>query len=158
MTERFLRRKLSFRAHGRTLVLVKHPNEKLEHCLMMALLWALYLPQYPGLRVDVSIGRRYRPDLVQLAPDGQPQFWGEAGEVGAEKLHALCTRFRATHLVFAKWATNPQPFAALLQAALRTAQRTAPVELIVFRADAADCVDATGQIEISFGDVERVPL
>lgn len=82
MTERFLRRKLSFRAHGRTLVLVKHPNEKLEHRLMMALLWALYLPQYPGLRVDVPIGRRYRPDLVQLAPDGQPQFWAKQAKLG----------------------------------------------------------------------------
>jgi len=54
MSELYLRRKLTVSAHGRSLVLVKHANEKLEHRLMMALLWALYLPHYPELRVDVG--------------------------------------------------------------------------------------------------------
>ena len=82
MSDLYLRRKLTFHAHGRTLVLVKRSNEKIEHRLMMALLWALYLPRYPDLRVDVPIGARYRPDLVQLRPEGQPLLWAEAGEVG----------------------------------------------------------------------------
>jgi hypothetical protein len=124
MTDLHLRRKLTFRAHGRTLVLVKRPNEKLEHRLMMALLWALYLPRYPELRIDVPIGARYRPDLVQLGADGRPIFWGEAGEVGMEKLRVLCTRYRDTHLVFAKWATNLQPFATALDAALAGVRRS----------------------------------
>ena len=152
MTDLHLRRKLSFHAHGRTLVLVKRSNEKIEHRLMMALLWALYLPSYPNLRIDVPIGARYRPDLVQLGADGRPVLWGEAGEVGLEKLRLLCARYRNTHLVFAKWAINLQPFAALLDSALAGARRTAPAELIGFDADAARFVDATGQIVISFGD------
>lgn len=158
MAERFLRRKLTFQAHGRTLVLVKRAEEKIEHRLMMALLWALYLPRYPQLRVDVPIGARYRPDLVQLAPDGRPEFWGEAGEVGAEKLRTLCARYRDTHLVFAKWAINLQPFTAMLEAALRGVRRTQPAELIGFRADAARFVGDTGQIAIEFGDVELLRL
>ncbi len=158
MTERHLQRKLTFHAHGRTLVLVKRPNEKIEHRLMMALLWSLYLPRYPDLRIDVPIGARYRPDLVQLAPDGGPQFWGEVGEVGAEKLRALCSRYRATHLVFAKWAINPQPFAGMLAAALRGVRRSAPVELLVFPASAAEHINANGQITISFADIERVAV
>jgi hypothetical protein len=158
MEERALRRKLSFHAHGRTLVLVKRPNEKIEHRLMMALLWALYLPQYPDLRIDVPIGARYRPDLVQLDADGRPVFWGEAGEVGLEKLRVLCGRYRDTHLVFAKWAANLQPFAGLIETALRGARRSAPVELIGFDGDAARFVDATGEIAIGFGDVERCAL
>jgi hypothetical protein len=153
MNELHLRRKLSFRAHGRTLVLVKRSNEKLEHRLMMALLWALYLPRYPELRIDVTIGARYRPDLVQLGPDGRPVFWGEAGEVGVEKLRVLCTRFRDTHLVFAKWAINLQPFAALIDDALHDTRRTAPVELIGFDADAARFIDANGHITIDPADV-----
>lgn len=155
MSDQHLQRKLTFHAHGRTLILVKRSNEKIEHRLMMALLWALYLPAYPELRIDVPIGARYRPDLVQLAPDGRPIFWGEAGEVGLEKLRTLCARYRDTHLVFAKWATNLQPFGALLETALRGARRAAPTELIGFDADAASCIGATGQIAIDFADVER---
>lgn len=155
MTERSLSRKLTFYAHGRTLVLVKRPHEKIEHRLMMALMWALYLPQYREIRIDVSIGARYRPDLVQLDGGGQPVFWGEAGQVGVEKLRALCSRYRDTHLVFAKWATNLQPFAALVEQALRKTRRSAPVELIEFDDDAARFVDATGHVTITFSDVTR---
>lgn len=155
MSDRFLRRKLSFQAHGRTLVLVKHPNEKLQHRLMMALLWSLYLPRYPDLRIDVPVGVRYRPDLVALGPDGRPAFWGEAGDVGAEKLHHLCSRYRDTHLVVAKWATNLRPVAAMIDEALAGVRRAAPVELIGFRADAERFVGPTGTITISFDDIER---
>jgi hypothetical protein len=155
MSELSLRRKLTFHAHGRTLVLVKRANEKIEHRLMMALLWALYLPKYPDLRIDVPIGARYRPDLVQLGADGRPIFWGECGEVGLEKLRVLCRRYRQTHLAFAKWASNSAPFAALIEHALRDARRAAPVELIGFDAESTRFVDETGGVEISFGDVTR---
>lgn len=155
MIERSLRRKLTFHAHHRTLVLVKRPNEKLEHRLMMALLWALYLPQYPGVRVEVAIGTRYKPDLVALNADGQPIFWAEAGEVGLDKLRILCGRYCATHLVFAKWAMNTMPFARLIEQALRDTRRSAPVELICFDDHAGRFVDDTGHIHITFADIER---
>lgn len=155
MSELYLRRKLTFHAHSRTLVLVKRSNEKIEHRLMMALLWALYLPQYPEMRIDVPIGARYRPDLVQLGADGRPVFWGECGEVGLEKLRVLCTRYPTTHLVFAKWAINTQPFAGLIEDALRRARRAAPVELIGFDADSARFVDETGGLRIDFADITR---
>ncbi len=155
MSERHLRRKLTFYAYGKTLVLVKRSQEKIEHRLMMALLWALYVPQYPDMRIDVPIGTRYQPDLVQLNPMGEPLFWGEAGEVSAEKLRVLCTRYRHTHLVFAKWATNLTPVAAMIQRALGSTRRSAPVELIGFGEHAAQFVDETGTITISFSDVER---
>jgi hypothetical protein len=155
MSERYLRRKLTFSAHGRTLVLVKRPQEKIEHRVMMALLWALYLPHYPDLRIDVPIGARYRPDLVQLDGESRPIFWGEAGEVGAEKLRALCTRYRETHLVFAKWNSNLDPFATMIDVAINNARRTAPVELIGFDAQADRFVGDTGEIQISFADVTR---
>lgn len=155
MSDLSLRRKLTFYAHNRTLVLVKRPIEKVEHRLMMALLWALYLPQYPVLRIDVPINERYRPDLIQLDSHGTPLFWGEAGAVDTEKLHALCTRYRATHLVFAKWATNLQPFTELIDKAVAKVRRSAPVELIGFDADAARFVDVTGHITINFANVQR---
>ncbi len=122
---------------------------------MMALLWALYLPQYPHVRVEVAIGTRYKPDLVALDNYGQPLFWAEAGEVGLDKLRTLCERYRTSHLVFAKWAINIAPFARLIERALRGTRRAAPVELICFGANATRFVDNTGTIHITFADVER---
>jgi len=90
---------------------------------------------------------------VQLDADGRPVCWGEAGEVGLEKLRLLGARYRETHLVFAKWAINLQPFTAMLDTALAGVRRSAPTELIGFDANAARCVDPTGQITIGFEDV-----
>jgi len=143
-----LPRKLTFRAHGRTLVLDKRAGEKPEHRLMMALLWAAYLPHYPDMRIDVPIGGRYRPDLVQLGPDGRPIFWGECGAVGAEKLKSLCARLRDTHLVFARWDRDPRAFAAQIEAALAGVRRRAPIELIGVDEADLDAIDATGTITL----------
>jgi hypothetical protein len=100
-----LRRKLTLRAAGpdgeeRQLVFAKKPGESLEHVLMKAMLWALYLPQYPEMLLEVPIGGRYKPDLVQprpgLDPASGPLFWAEAGKVGQKKLERLATRARTS--------------------------------------------------------------
>jgi hypothetical protein len=44
--------------------------------------WALYLPLYPNLSVEIGVGDRYKPDVVALGEDGRPLFWAEAGQVG----------------------------------------------------------------------------
>lgn len=60
MTEElFLHRKWTMRAHGEQVVFVKRVNQRREHLLMKALLWALYLPSYPGLAVEIPIGDRF---------------------------------------------------------------------------------------------------
>ncbi len=107
MTERELRRKLTFRAHGSTLVLIKRPEESTEHVLQKALLWALYLPSYPTLRVEVPLptASRYKPDLLAL-DEQHPLFWGECGVVSAAKLADLLHRYRGTHFVFSKWTAS----------------------------------------------------
>jgi len=64
---------------------------------MKALLWALYLPHYPELTVEISIGDRYKPDVVALDAQGSPVFWGEAGQVGLTKIRSLLRRHRRTH-------------------------------------------------------------
>ncbi len=155
MSERYLERKFSVRAHGRTLVLHKHRLEKLEHRVMMALLWALYLPSYPALRVDIAVNSRYRPDLVELDGAGEPIFWGECGAVGTEKLRHLCRRYSATHLVFAKWSVRLDPIAAQIEGVLRGLKRSAPVELIAFPADSGRHIDEHGTITIQASDLER---
>jgi hypothetical protein len=50
----------------RKLVLVNRPAESARHVLLKALVYALYLPAYPNLAVELPIGDRYRPDLVAL--------------------------------------------------------------------------------------------
>lgn len=77
----FLRRKWPLRAHGWQVIFVKQPNESSEHVLVKALLWALYLPQYPGLAVEVAAGDRDKPDLVALDGCGALHFWAEAGHI-----------------------------------------------------------------------------
>ena len=96
-TDLMLRRKWTLRAHGRQVVFVKKSNESSEHVLMKALLWALYLPDYPELTVEISIGDRYKPDVVALDAQGSPTFWAEAGQVGVDKIQSLVRRHRRTH-------------------------------------------------------------
>lgn len=130
-----LRRKLTVRAHGRTLVLVKRAEESGEHVVQKALLWLRYLPRYPGLRVEqhLPFPSRYKPDLYALDDAGRrPVFWGECGTVSADKLRALVRGYPDCHFAFSKWAARLDLFGTLVDDALAGVERTAPVELIGF--------------------------
>ena len=81
--------KLTIRAGGRKLVLVKRAWESERHVLLKALIFALYVPAYPGLAVERAIGHRYKPDLVEMGDDGSPVFWAECGETSRQKLDVL---------------------------------------------------------------------
>ena len=152
-----LRRKWTLRAHGRQVVFVKRQNESREHVVMKALLWALYLPEYPDLSVETSIGDRFKPDLVQLAPDGTPQFWGESGQVSVRKLDSLLRRFPTTHFALAKWTQNLTPHAEFVADAVAARRRHAPLDLIAFPPESAErFFGEDGEVAIGFGDVERV--
>ncbi|MGD8367093.1 MAG: hypothetical protein PVG78_05595 [Desulfobacterales bacterium] len=155
--ELLLPRKWTFRAHGRQVVFVKKPVEGEAHVLMKALVWALYLPDYPELAVEVGIGDRYKPDLVQLDENGMPVFWGEAGQVGQRKMKSLVRRFRATHLVFAKWDLDLLPFERILKKESGSIRRKAPVELLSFPKDSGQrFIGADGEIRIAFEDVHHI--
>jgi len=94
-----LRRKWTFRAHGKQVVFIKKKFESEIHVLTKAFLWALFLPDYPDLSVEIQVGNRFKPDLVQLDDDGKPTFWGEAGRVSLKKLMKNTPTFR-DHLCF----------------------------------------------------------
>lgn len=157
--ELLLRRKWTLRAHGRQVVFVKKPYESATHVLMKALLWALYLPDYPDLTVEVGIGDRYKPDVVALDDRGEPRFWGEAGEVSVAKIRSLARRYRDTHFALAKWDMRLDPLMAIVSAALEGPRRRAPFDLISFPADSADrFVDDDGSIHVSHDELEWVRL
>jgi len=157
--ELVLRRKLTLRAHGKQVVFVKNAYERPEHVIMKALLWALYLPYYPEMGVEIAIGDRYKPDVVQLDERGYPQFWGEAGEVGEDKIRSLVKRFRGTHFVVARWHTRLDSLAEIVRDALHGVGRSAPFDLISLPDDSADrFIDDEREIHITLRDVEWLRL
>jgi hypothetical protein len=152
-----LRRKWTFRAHGKQMVFIKKTFESEIHVLTKAFLWALFLPDYPDLSVEIQVGDRFKPDLVQLDDDGKPMFWGEAGRVSLKKMRALVHRFRSTHLVFAKWNMNIEPFHAVIKKEIGSTRRMAPVDLISIPAGSDEhFIGRDGTIQIAFKDVNQV--
>lgn len=149
-------RKWALKAHGRQVVFVKGLNtESSEHVLMKAFIWALYLPQYPDLTVEVSIGDRYKPDLVSLDERGRPRFWGEAGKVAVEKIRSLSRRYRDTHFVIAKWDHRLDPLAEIVSGALAKVERHAPFDLISFPPDSYQrFIDSEGGVHLTHQDIE----
>jgi len=152
-----LRRKWTFRAHGKQIVFIKKSFESEIHVLTKAFLWALFLPDYPDLLVEIQVGDRFKPDLVQLDDDGKPMFWGEAGRVSLKKMRALVHRFRSTHLVFAKWNMNIEPFHAVIKKEIGSTRRMAPIDLISIPAGSDEhFIGRDGTIQIAFKDVNQV--
>jgi hypothetical protein len=155
--ERHLRRKLTLRAHGEQVVFVKRKQERIEHVWMKAFLWALYLPSHPDLCVEVSIGAKYKPDVVAMdALRGRPRFWGEAGHVSADKIAHLVQQYPRTHFALGKWATALDPFIDLVADAMDGVSRSAPFDLIRFPDDSAErFLDAKGHITMAPDALDR---
>jgi hypothetical protein len=147
---RHLRRKLTLRAHGEQIVLVKRKQERIEHVWMKAFLWALSLPEYPDLDVEVDIGDKYKPDVVAMdRRRGRPAFWGEAGAVCPDKIEYLVTHFSDVPLVFGKWDRPLAPLLETVERAVHTTERTAPIDLLRFPPDSADrFVDDKGRVTV----------
>jgi len=154
--ELMLRRKWTFRSGDQQVVFAKKPNEHAAHVLMKALTWALYSFEYPAMKVEVPIGSRYKPDLVQLDSRGAPQFWGESGRVGIRKMQRLVRHYRATHFAFAKWDMDLLPLRRIMEKCL-PAGRHAAVDLLSFPADSAErFIDDSGRIEVHLEDVPHL--
>ena len=152
-----LRRKWTMRAHGKQVVFIKKPYESDIHVLTKAFIWALFLPDYPHLAVEIKAGGRYKPDLVQFGENGEPVFWGEAGQVSLKKMRDLVNRYRSTHLVLAKWDMKLEPFHKILEKESASIHRSAPIDLISFPADSdRRFIQPDGAIRINFKDVHRL--
>lgn len=154
-TDLMLRRKWTLKAHGQQVVFVKNRNERAIHVLMKAFIWAIYLPTYPDLSVEIKIGDRYKPDVVALNLEQQPTFWGEAGQVSERKLRSLFKRYPHTHFAIGKWSQRLDPHAAIIEKALAGGKRSAPCDLLSFPEDSLErFVDERDRIDIGFEDVD----
>ncbi len=158
------RRKWKLHAHEQHIVIVKGASEKITHPLMKAFLWALYMPQYPNISVEIRIGDKYKPDVVAFESDvglreGTPTFWGEAGQVGAHKIRSIAKRYPTTHFATAKWDMNLDNFRDLVERKLKDLKRDAPFDLIRFPHDSAErFIDGDGNVSLSFDDVQLIRL
>lgn len=160
-------RKWKLSAHGQQNVFLWGAGERSVHTLMKAFIWALYLPEYGDLTVEVRAGDpRYKPDVVALPPEQDPfqvtvdpKFWGEAGQVGKAKIETLVRRYPGTHFAIAKWDTPLHAYARQVQAALKSVERQAPFDLLRFPPDSRErFIDEDGQITLTFDDFEWMRL
>jgi len=146
--------KITVRAGGRKVVLVKHAGESARHVLLKALVFGLYVDAYPALVVEPRFPGRYRPDLLELGDDGTPRFWAECGVTGHEKIAVLARAYPTTHIAIAKQLPRIDPLADALSAILALIRRAAPLDLINVPADAERFISPTGEIAVTFADVE----
>lgn len=158
------RRKWMLRAHGQHIVVVKGTRERFSHPLMKALLWALYLPEYPNISIEIHIGDKYKPDVIAYPPgvplrQGEPVFWGEAGQTSRDKIRSLVRRYKHTHFALAKWDMPLEPYTRIVSEALAGVQRSAPFDIISFAADSAErFIDDDGYVHINHADLTWVRL
>ncbi len=158
-TELRLRRKLTLRTRNQQVVFIKKANEHASHVYLKAFLWALYLPTYPSMSVEVAIGDRFKPDVVALDVSGQPQFWGEAGQVSPQKIRSLVRRYRHTHFAIAKWDKPLDQLRSIVEDALTGLHRLAPLDLLSFPADSdRRFINRKGEVRIAFKDVDWIRL
>lgn len=150
--------KLTIRAGGRKVVLRKHPWESSRHVLLKALVFALFVPDYPDLVVEPPRAERYRPDVAAFAADGTPVFWAECGETGRDKLAWLLKHRPATNLVLARQGVALEPWQALVRDLAGGIRRSAPVELVLVPADAERFVRPDGAVVVGRNDVTIVGL
>jgi hypothetical protein len=138
------------------MLFVRGRSERPTHVIMKAFLWALYLPAYPALSIEVGIGDRYKPDVIALDQlTGKPLFWGESGHVGRDKIQSLVRRFRGTHFAIAKWGMRLDPFIKIVAEALAGIPRQASFDLITFNEDCLSrFVDKHGNLTLTFDELE----
>jgi len=156
-----LSRKVKLTAHGQSNVFSKGRREREVHVLMKIFIWALYLPAYPDLAVEVHVGDRYKPDVVSIDEtatvrdlNGRFRFWGESGRVGQDKIFSLARRYPDTHFSIAKWETDLRPLAKTVREAVDARDRTAPFDLLRFQSGDTDrFIDADGLVTLSHEDL-----
>ena len=102
------------------------PGETYGHVLMKALGYAMFVGEYPGLEVELSVGLRYKPDLVALNQTGAGRtragarflFWGECGLVSMRKVAWLLKHGDTERVVLFKIDCGVAPFVRELRAAV----------------------------------------
>lgn len=95
-------------ANGVTKTLEKKRMETLQHVLTKAMIWKLYMDDYPNLEIELDIGDPdYLPDVVGTTTTASNRteisFWGESGRMKVHKALDLMRRYPSAHIVHCRW-------------------------------------------------------
>lgn len=121
---------------------------------MKIFLAKLYSEKFEEIKIEVRYTgeKRYKPDLLATDLQGEAIFWGECGEVGLDKIHTLISRYRDTHLSFAKWNIPPYPFEKIIEEGMAQTKRkrSAPVDFINFSEEHRELIADNGEVLVDW--------
>mmetsp|Transcript_25353 Transcript_25353/g.28322 ORF Transcript_25353/g.28322 Transcript_25353/m.28322 type:complete len:278 (+) Transcript_25353:27-860(+) len=117
---------LNLTANGVTKTLKKQRMETLQHVLTKAVIWKLFMNDYPNLEIEYDIGDDdYLPDVVSISTTGEEiSFWGEAGRCKVNKALDLMLRYPNAHIVHCRWGIDIETFMEPFTEYLRTESKT----------------------------------
>ena len=115
---------LNLMANGVTKTLKKQRMETLQHVLTKAVIWKLFMNDYPNLEIEYDIGDDdYLPDVVSTTGE-EIYFWGEAGRCKVNKAMDLMLRYPNAHIVHCRWGIDVETFMEPFTEYLRTESET----------------------------------
>ena len=145
-----------FELAGRRVRLWQRRGETYEHVLLKALGFAMYVWEYPRLEIELSVGLRYKPDLVALNEGAGPRagarflFWGECGLVTMRKVAWLLKHGDVERVVLFKLDCGVHPLVRELRDAVPARYREGGrLQLVNFAADVSE--------RAASHKIERVP-
>mmetsp|Transcript_5945 Transcript_5945/g.12736 ORF Transcript_5945/g.12736 Transcript_5945/m.12736 type:complete len:278 (+) Transcript_5945:79-912(+) len=107
---------LNLTANGVTKTLEKKRMETLQHVLTKAMIWKLFMDEYPDLAIELDIGDPdYLPDVIGFSTtksgtkngnSTEVAFWGESGRMKVHKALDLMRRYPNAHIVHCRWAID----------------------------------------------------
>jgi hypothetical protein len=111
---------LQLTANGVTKTLHKKREESLQHVLTKAMIWKLFMNDYPeaDMEIEKDIGDpEYLPDVIAFErgknhhDDTRPLLWGESGRMKPHKAVDLMRRYPCAHIVHCRWGMEIETFA-----------------------------------------------
>jgi hypothetical protein len=134
-----------FTLAGKRVRLWQRAGESYAHVLMKALGCAMFAAEYPHLEIELKVGLRYKPDLID--DGGDFDFWGECGANSLRKTAWILKHTRTRKLVLFKIGINAEPLVKQLRAEIPVKYRAGgKLVLINFISDIAN-LTASKQIE-----------
>ena len=107
---KFKKLTLNVTANGITKTLQKKREESLQHVLTKAMIWKLFMNDYPNLEIEYDIGdENYLPDVVSTTGE-EISFWGESGRMKVHKALDLIRRYPHAHIVHCRWGMDIEKF------------------------------------------------
>jgi hypothetical protein len=164
------RLKLDLVANGIQKTVEKKREESLQHVLTKAVIWKLFMKEYPNLQIEYDIGDPdYLPDVVNVDDESvkeanDPVFWGESGRMKVHKAIDLMQRYPDMHIVHCRWGVGIEAFSKPLLDHLQETYDSGELDLSYRKGKFTFCAlpldvwrfvdDDTGVIHVEKEDLE----